>query len=188
MAKESPVSIWRVWDRHQRRLLTDDQKSVTNLSNEVRQITGIFWSYRPCSVDELAKILMLPRARVSVLLRAIQKSTERAVADALAGRFTVDAIADIPIGGLPIYCRECGQKINKVPCCKCFLSRLQFNRKKRARQIKGSLPQCHEPTQALPGSHEKLEVMQQRALSGFSVFCRGDARCQPKPWRVRTQS
>lgn len=190
MAKESQVNLWRTNDQlRNRSLVSEEQKVVANLTGLVRQIIGLLWSYGPCSVDMLAKILFLEepeeRKQIAKLLREILKSKEPAVRDALAGKFTIEAIIEIPIGGMRVRCRQCNQLLTKVPCCKCFLARLQFNQKRRARQIKGSLPQSNDPTRALPGSREKIEIMKQRAALGFSVFCRGDIRCRPKPLRVR---
>lgn len=71
----------------------------------------------------------------------------------------------------PIKCPECRSSINVVPCLSCS----EHHEVDDQDEDDLVLSECSIPTDALPGTIEKLEVMRSRLEAGLSVFCKGDA-------------
>lgn len=188
MARKQPIKLWKNRDfSSHRKVIT---RSIENLTVDAISILGILWSCRPHTPRELSQVLFIPERTVRSILSAINKSREPAILDALAGRFPIAAIVEIPTSGRVdekrLICKRCQQVLSKVPCCKCLLDSLHFDPKKKLKRIKGRLPQSLDATRAMPGTAEKMEVMRLRAEAGFSVFCRRDARIFVRSSKART--
>lgn len=161
------AGLWNEIDPVTRR----PDRSIGRLSVDAKAVLGILWSCRKYSAEEMATILFLPRSHVSALLKQIYRSSTRTVRDALVGRFGVNSIVDIPTSGMRIRCKRCNQVLCKVPCCKCLVDSLKTTKTPEESE---DLPESGEPTNAMPGSEEKMRIMQDRLAAGFSAFCTGD--------------
>ena len=172
------MTLWRTWDFHTKR--PNCPPIQENLKVEVLSILGMMWSCRKYTPKEYAKILGYTERDVVRILRAIYRSKQPAVLDALAGRFNLESITEVSDIHQRIFCKQCGKQLNKVPCCSCLIDTRLTKDTNKSRNVQ-ELPDCNKPTDCLPGTLEKMKIMQQRQLNGFSVFCYGDA-AKEKRW------
>lgn len=170
MEREEIVKLFRSRDTNRRPI---KYHSIENLTTHALAVLGIMWSCRPYSTNELAAILETPETKVRRLVAAICRSNEPAVLNALAGRFPVGLYAELELEEKKLFCRQCGQRLSKVPCCKCIIESASAVDGKQPKPREG-LRQSSRPTSALPGTPKKKRVMQERAARGLSVFCDGD--------------
>lgn len=70
----------------------------------------------------------------------------------------------------PIRCHTCREKIDIVPCVKCSPWDGDADEDDNL-----ELRECPTPTDAKPGTIDKILVMRARLEAGYSVFCEGDA-------------
>lgn len=70
----------------------------------------------------------------------------------------------------PVRCHCCRERIDLVPCVACSPAEEDTEEEGTI-----ELPECPQPTEARPGTLEKILVMRERLEAGYSVFCEGDA-------------
>jgi hypothetical protein len=75
-----------------------------------------------------------------------------------------------------VICDSCKNRINYVPCVQCCT----HQGIKCRNDAEPELPFDPYPTDAIPGSLDKIAVMEQRAMRGYSIFSPQD-RCDFGP-------
>lgn len=144
----------------------------SHLADEVRLVLGLIWMQvglrrllRTCGADLVRRILLSDNA---VVRQCLAEGLPRG-----------DGV-ELPDGEPPVRCLQCGQNCSVVPCMCCA----RGGDSDRSRCI-ADPPEPDEPTDATPGSFEKLEVMRKRKEAGRSVFHKGDRRVEQGYIRLR---
>ena len=83
----------------------------------------------------------------------------------------------------PVRCKGCGGLVNVVPCVVCNPPE---DDEEEARAEQEATPWPPAPTEHLPGSEAKIEVMRQRVLAGYSPWHPLDSYVEPTPPPVET--
>jgi hypothetical protein len=145
------------------------------LTVDARQVIGILYSVDNPSFELIVKATRIPEELARPLFDQIRLSDNFVIRYAITNGLSLASIVNLPIEGAKIKCKRCRNLLSAVSCLSCSM--------KNTNQIttepivyEFDLPQDKKPTNAMPGSREKLAVMQERARRGLSVFCDRDGR------------
>lgn len=130
---------------------------------------------------EMADALVLAnterRLRFMAFSCLVLQSRNPVVVECLRWGLPADCPAHLP-QGVTLRCRKCRAKLTAVPCATCGRRPLLDQRPEYPGRVRMGKPlrEPAEPTEASPGSLEKIRVMRERLERGESCFHPGDPR------------
>jgi hypothetical protein len=119
--------------------------------------------------------LLRQREGFKLFAQAVMDSPEEIVQDSLQWGLPAWCATPLPEGAV-VVCGVCRSKLNVVPCPSCSRKTFRFQgREMHPEDLRGCRPskRVHplpEPTRAIPGTPEKIAVLQGRLARGEQMF------------------
>lgn len=138
----------------------DGEKCVENLSHEALVVLGLLWM--KVDVDTIVGVLGdgEPRSRRYAFVSWLRSTRQRSVVQCRLN-MPQNLTAEIKGG---VRCPRCGAMVNVVPCRACMLAG-------RATEDKEDKEEwAARPTDAIPGTIEKIRVLARRAARGEPLW------------------
>lgn len=165
--------IWHV----PRRLNTSSNvwiKECKHINWHARVFIALYnWGF---SLEEMALFLGVHDWQLQPFWELLEETDHPIVRAAMDHGLPVHCCAALPYQQT-VVCPGCGEETKYIPCVRCAASGRKHN---PYLQISDEdsihAPKAPKPTDAIPGSTEKIEVMRARYSAGEAVFHRDDPR------------